>query len=251
MRVRLKFFKYGTMKYIGHLDMLRYFQKAFRRAHVPMKYSEGFNPHPVMSFAAPLGVGITSEGEYLDIETDKDVDLNALVSDINSQMVEGCEVSSARELVQNEKKAMAAVTAADYIVYLKKESSLLNETDVKKTVDDFMAQDAIRVVKKTKKGEREIDLKPFVYDFKGDTFASASFLNDLVLDIKNPEFCCENNDPVFFLKVSCGSNDNTKPELVLTTCFEQLMDKENIFAIHRRDLYLDEYPNLKSLGEAL
>ena len=92
MRVRLKFFKYGTMKYIGHLDMLRYFQKAFRRAHVPMKYSEGFNPHPVMSFAAPLGVGITSEGEYLDIETDKDVDLNALVSDINSQMVEGWEV---------------------------------------------------------------------------------------------------------------------------------------------------------------
>ena len=44
MRIRLKFSKYGTMKYIGHLDMLRYFQKAFRRANVPMKYSEGFNP---------------------------------------------------------------------------------------------------------------------------------------------------------------------------------------------------------------
>lgn len=250
MRVRLKFSKYGTMKYIGHLDMLRYFQKAFRRASVPMKYSEGFNPHPIMSFAAPLGVGITSEGEYLDIETDKDVELDSLVSDINKEMVEGCDVLAARELLQNEKKAMAAVTAAEYIVYLKKEASLLSNTDVKSAVDAFMAQETISVIKKTKKGEREIDLKPFVYDFKGDTFESASFIKDLCIDIKNDEFCCDAKDPVFYLKVSCGSIDNIKPELVLSSCFEQLKDLDNVFAIHRKDLFLGEYPNLKSLGEA-
>lgn len=248
MRIRLKFSKYGTMKYIGHLDMLRYFQKAFRRANVPMKYSEGFNPHPVMSFAAPLGVGITSEGEYLDIETDGDIDLKALVFDVNAQMVEGCDVLAARELLQDEKKAMAAVTAADYIVFLKKDASLLCDMDVKNTVEAFISQDSINVVKKTKKGEREIDLKPFVYDFYAGTFEHADFLSSLSVDIKDEEFCCDSTDPVFFLKVSCGSIDNIKPELVLTTCFEQLRDKNNIFAIHRTQMYQGEYPNINALG---
>lgn len=68
MKVRIKFAKSGVMKFIGHLDMMRYFQKAMRRADIDIKYSEGFSPHQIMSFAAPLGVGITSDGEYLDIE---------------------------------------------------------------------------------------------------------------------------------------------------------------------------------------
>ena len=249
MRIRLKFAKYNSMKYIGHLDMMRYFQKAFRRANVPMKYSEGFNPHPVMSFAAPLGVGITSEGEYLDMETIRDVDLQSLISDINKEMVDGVRVISAKELENNDKKAMAAVTAADYIVYLKKNASLLSGVDVKKVVSSFMEKDMISVIKKTKTGEREIDLKPFIYDFKADTFANASFLNGLEVDIKDEQFCCGDSDPCFYLKVSTGSNDNIKPELVLTTCFETLKELENVFAIHRIELYQDEYPALKSLGE--
>lgn len=249
MRIRLKFAKYNSMKYIGHLDMMRYFQKAFRRAAVPMKYSEGFNPHPVMSFAAPLGVGITSEGEYMDLETVRDVDLNQLIFDINKEMVDGVRVLKAKELENNDKKAMAAVSAADYIVYLKRDSSLLADLDVKQMVSDFMAKDSILVVKKTKKGEREIDLKPFIYDFKADTFENASFLKDLEVDIKDEQFCCGDTDPCFFIKVSTGSNDNIKPELVLTTCFDSLKELENIFAIHRLELYQDEFPALKTLGE--
>ena len=61
MKIRIKFRKYGTMKFIGHLDVMRYFQKAIRRAEVNIRYSEGFSPHQIMSFAAPLGVGITSK----------------------------------------------------------------------------------------------------------------------------------------------------------------------------------------------
>ena len=56
------------MKFIGHLDLMRYFQKVFRKAGLPVAYSQGFNPHQIMSFAAPLGVGLTSEGEYVDVE---------------------------------------------------------------------------------------------------------------------------------------------------------------------------------------
>ena len=68
LKIRIKFAKEGNMKFIGHLDMMRYFQKVMRRAGVNIRYSEGFSPHQIMSFAAPLGVGVTSRGEYMDIE---------------------------------------------------------------------------------------------------------------------------------------------------------------------------------------
>ena len=63
MKIRVKFKKWGCMKFIGHLDMMRYFQKAVRRADIDIRYSEGYSAHQIMSFAAPLGVGITSDGE--------------------------------------------------------------------------------------------------------------------------------------------------------------------------------------------
>ena len=68
MKTRIKFTKSGPLKFIGHLDVMRYFQKAFRRAELDVEYSQGFNPHQLMSFAAPLGVGLTSDGEYLDLQ---------------------------------------------------------------------------------------------------------------------------------------------------------------------------------------
>ena len=68
MKIRIKFSKFGNMRFIGHLDTMRYFQKVMRRADIDIAYSTGFSPHQIMSFAAPLGVGLISEGEYLDIE---------------------------------------------------------------------------------------------------------------------------------------------------------------------------------------
>ena len=70
MKVRIKFSKQGNLRFVGHLDMMRYFQKAFRRSELPISYSEGFSPHQIMSFAAPLGIGMTSEAEYVDITFD-------------------------------------------------------------------------------------------------------------------------------------------------------------------------------------
>ena len=70
MRARIKFSKTGNMKYVGHLDLMRFFQRAMRRADIPIRYSEGFSPHQIMSFAAPLGIGLESIGEYMDITLD-------------------------------------------------------------------------------------------------------------------------------------------------------------------------------------
>ena len=61
IKVRIKFSKHGVMRFIGHLDIMRYFQKVFRRAEIDIAYSGGFSPHQIMSFAQPLGVGLESE----------------------------------------------------------------------------------------------------------------------------------------------------------------------------------------------
>ena len=68
MKIRIRFSKQGQMKFIGHLDMVRYFQKVMRRAEVDVAYTEGFSPHQKISFAAPLSVGVISTVEYFDME---------------------------------------------------------------------------------------------------------------------------------------------------------------------------------------
>lgn len=104
MKIRIKFRKYGVMKFIGHLDMMRYFQKAMRRAEIDIAYSEGFSPHQIMSFAAPLGVGITSDGEYLDIEVHSTRNSIESVKALNDTMVEGVEIVSYRMLPEHAKQ---------------------------------------------------------------------------------------------------------------------------------------------------
>ena len=93
IKIRIKFRKYGVMRFIGHLDIMRYFQKAMRRAEIDICYSEGFSPHQIMSFAAPLGVGITSDGEYLDIEVNSTRSSEASIKALNDTMVEGVHFS--------------------------------------------------------------------------------------------------------------------------------------------------------------
>ena len=141
MRIRIKFRKYGVMRFIGHLDIMRYFQKAMRRANIDIAYSEGFSPHQIMSFAAPLGVGITSDGEYLDIEAKSTKSTQESIAALNAVMVDGIEITQYVALRQDEKKAMTAVGAADYIVYFKNEIDFtqeeleekIRETEQKKT----------------------------------------------------------------------------------------------------------------------
>ena len=80
MKTRMRFVKTGSVKFIGHLDCMRFFQKAIRRAKLDVAYSQGSSPHQLMSFASPLGVGITSDGEYLDVEFSSLPDMSIKVS---------------------------------------------------------------------------------------------------------------------------------------------------------------------------
>ena len=220
MKIRIKFRKWGCMKFIGHLDMLRFFQKAMRRADVDIRYSEGFSPHQIMSFAAPLGVGITSDGEYFDIEVHSTKSSKEMLADINAILVDGVEVTGYVALPDEAKTAMSIVTAADYYLSYKEGyvSPLSLEEWKAKVSELFTDAESFTIIKKTKKSEREIDLKPLVYDFN-------------VLE--------QDGKPAFYINVSTGSVDNIKPELLLASMYEKLglEYREEAIAIHRLDVY--------------
>lgn len=164
MKVRIKFAKYGPVKFIGHLDVMRYFQKAIRRAEIDIAYSEGFSPHQIMSFAAPLSVGHTSEGEYFDIELNSITDEKDVQSRLQSVMVEGIDILQVQVLPVEAGNAMASVEAADYLISFRNGTILPDDWQNK--LMEFYAQPAIMVMKPTKKSEKEIDLKESIYQLE-------------------------------------------------------------------------------------
>ncbi len=230
MKIRIKFRKYGVMKFIGHLDTMRYFQKCIRRAGIDIAYSEGFSPHQIMSFAAPLGVGITSDGEYLDIEVNSTKSSAEELQSLNAVMAEGVEVVSYRSLKDTEKKAMSIVAAADYELRIR-DGYEPPKVDYEAAFREFFdGPKEVFITKKTKKSEKTIDLKKLVYGFR---------------------IFMEQDRPVFYLKVCTGSTDNLKPETVLEAFYAFLGEKLDPFCIqiHRIDVYGMQDGALVSLGE--
>ena len=166
MKLRVRFSKFGPVKFIGHLDIMRFVQKAIKAADIPVRYTEGFSPHQVLSFAAPLGVGTESECEYFDLEVTSLEGSEHYRSALNRQMCEGMEILGFYLLPEKSKNAMASVIAASYCIRLKDKelAKLLPEA-----VEQFKASDKVLSYKETKSGIRERDLKEAVYDINADS----------------------------------------------------------------------------------
>lgn len=228
MKVRIKFRKYGVMKFIGHLDIMRYFQKAMRRAEIPIAYSQGYSPHMIMSFANPLGVGLTSDGEYFDIELKESIDSVSAVRQLNEAMVEGMEILSFVALPENQKTGMSIVAAADYLV-TPKDGEL--DEDFIDAIEKFTAEEHVVIMKKTKKSFREVDIRPLIYK--------------IALQ-----------DGKVFMQVATGSVENLKPELVMDAIqtYAGLEVGSMKFTYHRLEVYAvadvdgTEYVSLENLG---
>ena len=241
MKVRIKFRKYGVMRFIGHLDVMRYFQKAIRRAEIPIAFTTGYSPHMIMSFAQPLGVGVTSDGEYFDIEITEPIASEKAVAQLNAVMVEGIEVISFKEISSDKKASgMTIVAAADYKVtfpetFQHAEEIRMLPDNWKNKVETFMAQPEIVVLKKTKRSEKEVDIKPMIYQM--------SAMNDGI-----------------YLYLATGSEQNLKPDLVAKAFLRfagEGPDEVPVY-IHRIDVYAKnpdakegetEYVSLEELGQ--
>lgn len=240
MNIRVKFSKHGSMKFIGHLDIMRFFQKAIIRAGIDITYSEGYNPHQIMSFAAPLSVGVISDGEYMDIAVKSTKSSKDSIDALNTAMVEGMKVLDYKLLPDHAKNSMSIVAAARYAVYNKSVGvgNINDIPELNERINSYLAKDEILITKETKKGEATLDLKPNIYDFKACAFSSED------------EEIADRTSLVF--TVSTGSITNIKPELLLKSFFDYCNKEyvENEYQIYRIEVYgRDDNERLISLND--
>ncbi len=218
MKYRIKFSKYSSIIFIGHLDMMRYFQKAIRRAEIPIAYSTGFSPHQIMSFAAPLGVGLYSNGEYLDIELAQDMSTTEMKKRLNRTMAEGVDILSVKMLPEDAGNAMASVAAAGYTVKIRPGHD--PAFPFGKDFDSFMAQAEIPFEKETKKSTKILNLKESIFDYRVE------------------------NDSVYLL-VDASSSGNIKPTMVMEAYYTYMGEKsgEFDFIVTREETYMRNQEN--------
>jgi radical SAM-linked protein len=192
-KYRIQFTKGDQIRFVPHLDMVRLFQRAIRRANLPIAYSQGFNPHQQMSFAQPLSVGATGIAEYIDIETTQLMDTKDAADKINTVLPEGAFVTNIREVREKEKNGMAAVEAGSYIITLDR-----NVENLQNSIDKFLSEPELIIEKKSKKVTKEVNIRADIFKLEA----------------------IEDNKMYAFL--ATGSNRNLKPDLMLE-CFYKYM----------------------------
>ena len=214
-KVRIKYAKMGVLKYIGHLDLMRFFQKAVKRADLDIAYSQGFSPHQLMSFAAPLALGVTSEGEYFDAQFNSLISSDEFVRRLNEQMVDGIFVKDVFLLPEGAKKAMSIVAASDYMITIRDETDDSMKQAILSQVPHLLDKETIEVFRKTKKNEKVEDIKKGIYKL--------SLSEDRI-----------------YMYLATGSEYNLKPESVLEALCNEAKVPYNKFdyQIHRLETYM-------------
>ena len=217
MRIRVRFEKQGISRFMGHLDVMRYFQKLNRRAGLDMKYSAGFSPHQEMSFATPLGLGILSRAEYVDIEMNSLPPCAELIERMNAVSIPEIRVNDAVLLPDGAKNAMSLLAAADYRLTFRERKEPEDPAAFIDEILAFLSSESIVVLKETKKSSRLTDIRKEI--------RSASREGSALL-----------------MTLDTGSASNLKPELVLKGFFESRGEAYDpfLFETERTELYGEE-----------
>lgn len=222
-RLILRFAKGRQARFISHLDTMRLFQRALRRARIPVAYSQGFHPHPKLSFASALSVGMTSTGEYLELELQTDhsgfpgAQPDEIACSLNHVLPESFRILAYSRMSPRLKSLMSLVSAAQYVVY----HDEMSAQDWSQRAADLMQRDTIVVERKTKKGTRRLDLRPLIYQLRG----------------------LEPGVPYLCLTLAHGSKQTARPTEVL-----QMLELDPLDClIHRTSLFTETSGKLRSL----
>lgn len=159
MKYWLRYSKTGLLRFIGHLDMLQTWERILRRANVPLAFSQGFSPRPILSLAAPLPVGLLSQAEYLELETSEEV--SDLVEMVTSVLPQGMQALGVTNVPAGTKSLMGLIRSADYTVSNLTESE---QEQVANLLDNFLAQEMALKEVRRKGGLRTVDIRPLVQD---------------------------------------------------------------------------------------
>lgn len=232
MKVRylIKFTKEKDIKFISHLDLMRTIQRIIRRASLPIEYSKGFNPHMNVSIAQPLSVGMYSSGEYMDAEFAEYVDESYIKDKLNENSPLGIKFLEA-VLVENKEgkkvsQSAALIDVAKYNVIIK-----YGDTSVlKEEIDGLLEQNEWQIVKKSKSGEKLVNIKSLIRDFKYDIL---------------------NNKLVINCTICCGSKKNLSAELLSQFIKNNTSGalKDSFVDIAREELYVEDNSKITPIDE--
>lgn len=218
-RFRIAFSKGDEARFLSHLDVVKAFERAIRRAEIPIAFSEGFNPHPKMNFASALAVGVTSETEYLDIELKPETDVPDIAGMLARSLPVGLGVNSGQEVSEQSPSLMAKVNRAVYKVIAELTGPLDTE-ELQQKIAGFLGETEVVITKTTKKGPRQRDIRPGILSLDGIIRGA----------------CAE-----FTLTTVAGSDGNVRPEEVIKAFIDrtaEVVDGDSQY-IKRMSLYIE------------
>ncbi|MDD4689809.1 MAG: TIGR03936 family radical SAM-associated protein [Eubacteriales bacterium] len=211
VKLRVTFSKKGRAAYISHLDLLRTFIRALRRAQIPVKYSEGFNPHAQLTFALPLAVGATSECELVDITLTNPIDVAEAVKNLSKALPEGITVNEA-QLVYG---SFPEFRMARYTLTIENDSPITDK--LKQDIVDVFRLTGVMVEKKTKKKTTMVNILEHIYEFKIEK--------------------AEGNILTFNAMLSAGNEFTLKPDLAISGISSACEGFNPVFmGIHRTEI---------------
>ncbi len=205
--VRLFFSKKGRAKFVSHLDMNRLMIRLIRKSGLDIWYTEGFNPHPYITFALPLPLGFEGDNEIMDIRVmDDGFDISKIPQILNAVCPEYIRFKSAAEPV----KKVGSIAFASYSILFD------DNGDIKDDLCSFLNKPSIIAKKRTKKGDiKEIELAD---------------------KIKNFSFETSNDNTLLKILLPAGSADNVNPSVLLDAFYAENSDKYYCYAVTRTDI---------------
>ena len=212
-RLRLTFSRGDELKYISHLDLMRLWQRALRRADIPLVYSQGFSPHPRLSLAAPLAVGVTSGGELIDIFLERRVSPHFFIKMMREQLPHGIDISEVVEVGLGLASLQSQVRYAEYKVIAEIDKK---PNEVTRAIDSLLSSDELPWQHARDKEVRKYDLRTLVEDI-------------WIIESHPPEYALG-------MKLRCDSSGTGRPEQVLSALGFTVHPK----SIHRIKLILEK-----------
>ncbi len=210
-RLRIRFCRGEEVKFISHLDIIRLWQRALNRAGMPLAYSEGFNPHPRVSLAAPLALGVTSETELMDISLAKFISPHSFTEAVSRQLPAGIEIRQVHHIPTALPSLQSQVRYAEYKVELETEKG---QRDIESAISHLLAAKQLPWQHQRDTGPRHYDLR--------------ALIDSLWLIDWHSGSC------IIGMRLRCDSNGSGRPEQVATALgFEQYPK-----SIHRTRLIL-------------
>ncbi|GCD09141.1 radical SAM protein [Clostridium tagluense] len=231
VRYLIKYTKDSEIKFIAHLDLMRTLQKIIKRSELPVEYSKGFNPHMAVSIAQPLSVGTYSNGEYMDVVLNCELEEKYIMDKMNDNSPRGIKVLDVVKVIPGEGKkpsqAMATIDAAKYTIKLK----CTQEEDALEILQSLLDKSEWNIIKTSKKsGEKMVNIKPLVYKFEYEVEGSILVIKTLV---------------------ACGSRNNLSAQLLADYIVGNTayINKEAFVDIEREEMYGTKDDKLVTLSE--